>query len=227
MRVIILIDADNFTNGLVNVSKSKKQFRYVDYYKINKFVIEYLRKNLQYKDCDIQHLRTYYYTGKFTENLISRMECVLQKEKDASRKAALSTLIEKAKKSKKIQTEFLKLAKDYYYFEIRDKPLQFSPSTLKIFQKGVDVQLAVDLVEFAYKNTFDIAVILSGDIDLIESVRTTKNLGKHVIIFGDESVTSVEMRREADMYINLRRFDDKQLNQISHIKRDSEQGISF
>jgi len=93
---------------------------------------------------------------------------------------------------------------------------------LKIFQKGVDVQLAVDLVEFAYKNTFDIAVILSGDIDLIESVRTTKNLGKHVIIFGDESVTSIEMRREADMYINLGRFNTEQLNQISHIKRDSK-----
>lgn len=218
MKVIILIDADNFSNGLINVAKSKGQFRYVDYYKVNKFVMDYLKNNLQYKECDLHHLRTYYYTGKFTENVITRIEKTTEKEKDSSKKKILENMIKKAKKSKKIQTEFLKLARDYYYFEIRDKPLQFSPSTFKVFQKGVDVQIAVDLVEFAYKNTFDIAVLLSGDIDLIESVRTTKNLGKHVIIFGDESVTSIEMRREADMYINLRRFDDSQLDKISHIK---------
>lgn len=146
------------------------------------------------------------------------MEKTLEKEKVDFKKELLKKMIEKVKKNKKIQTEFLKLARDYYFFEIRDKPLQFSPSTLKILQKGVDVQLAVDLVEFAYKNTFDIAVILPGDIDLIELVRTAKNLGKHIIIFGDESVTSIEMRREADIYINLRRFDDKQLDQISNQK---------
>lgn len=218
MRILILIDADNFTSGLMSVAKSRNQFRYVDYYKINKFVVEYLKANLQYKDVNLQHLRTYYYTGRYTDNLISRMEYALQKEKDSSRKEILIEMIKKTKRSKRIQTEFIKLARTYYYFEIRDKPLQFSPSTLKIFQKGVDVQLAVDLVEFAYKNAFDIAVILSGDIDLIESVRTTKNLGKHIVIFGDESVTSKEMQREADMYINLRHFDDTQLDKISHIK---------
>ena len=166
----------------------------------------------------MQHIRTYYYTGEYTDNLISRMEQSYNKEKDSGRKEILKSKIEKAKKSREIQAEFLKIAKNYYFFEIRRKPLQFSPSTLNIFQKGVDVQLAVDLVEFAYKNAFDIAVILSGDIDLIESVRTTKNLGKHVIIFGDKSVTSVEMRGETDMFINLGKFSDEQLNEISHIK---------
>ncbi len=76
-------------------------------------------------------------------------------------------MIKKTKRSKRIQAEFITLARTYYCFEIRDKPLQFSLSTFKIFQKGVDVQLAVDLVEFAYKHAFDIAVILSGDINLI------------------------------------------------------------
>ena len=222
MRIIIFIDADNFTSGLINIAKSKNQYRYADFYKINKFVIEYLRRNLQYKGVNLQHIRTYYYTGKYTDSLISRMEQSYQKEKNEDRKKILETKIKKAKKSREIQNEFLKIAKDYYFFEIRDKPLQFSPSTLKIFQKGVDVQLAVDLVEFAYKDAFDIAVILSGDIDLIESIRTTKNLGKHVIIFGDKSVTAVEMRREADMFIDLGRFSDDQLNKISHNKLKEE-----
>ncbi|RMF55222.1 NYN domain-containing protein [Candidatus Woesearchaeota archaeon] len=125
--------------------------------------------------------------------------------------------MEQIKKFKEVQSEFLKIASNYYFFEIRSKPLQFSPSTLKVFQKGVDVQLAVDLVEFSYKNVFDIAVVLSGDIDLIESVRTAKNLGKHILIFGDESVTSKEMRKEADHFIDLGRLNDKDLDKISHV----------
>lgn len=142
----------------------------------------------------------------------------MNREKKQDIKDRLTEKIQKAKKSGQIQSEFLKRAKDYYFFEIRTKPLQFSPSSLKILQKGVDVQIAVDLVEFAFKDVFDIAVVLSGDIDLIESVRTVKNLGKHVIVFGDDSVTSEEMKREADLYINLGRFENKELDKISHIK---------
>ncbi len=188
--------------------------------------MQYLSQNWQYTNTKLQHIRTYYYTGRYTENLINRIEHTYNKEKDELKKTELKNKIEKIRKSKELQNQFLQKAKDYYFFEIRDKPLQFSPSTYKIFQKGVDVQLAVDLVEFAYKNAFDIAVILSGDIDLIESIRTAKNLGKHVIIFGNKDVTAIEIRREADFFIDLSRLTEEQLNQISHIKKEKNQEIA-
>ncbi|MBI2135788.1 NYN domain-containing protein [Candidatus Woesearchaeota archaeon] len=94
----------------------------------------------------------------------------------------LKRILESAKHNRVGQVDFYKKASSYYYFEIRKKPLQFT-SSKGIFQKGVDVQLAVDLVSFAHQNVYDIAVIFSGDIDLLESLKTVKNLGKQVIIF--------------------------------------------
>ncbi len=216
MRVLILIDGDNFRNGVVNAAKKRSQFRYVDYYKINKFVLDYLSKNFQYDGCKLIHLRTYFYSGEYTDNLIKRIENSLKNEKNESRQVLLTKKLAGAKRNKELQADFLKLAKNYYFFEVRIKPLQFSPSKISIFQKGVDVQIAVDLVEFSYKNVFDVVVLMSGDIDLLDSIKTAKSLGKHVIIFGDDSVMAEEMKREADLFIDIGRFTDDQLDKISH-----------
>ncbi len=216
MRVLILIDGDNFKNGLQKVSSGKKN-RILDLNKINPFVINYLKKNIQYKDCKLMHLRTYYYTGEYTEDLIRKAEHLKNKKSNFSKKQ-IDSLIEYIKNQIKAQQKFLEDAKNYYFLEIRTSPLKFNPSSLKIYQKGVDVQLAVDLVHFAYTDAFDIVVILSGDIDLLESMKSVKNLGKHVIVFGAQSVTSEEIKREADFYIDLERLSKKELNEISHIE---------
>jgi uncharacterized LabA/DUF88 family protein len=55
----------------------------------------------------------------------------------------------------------------------------------KYHEKGVDVQIACDLVDFTHKDIYDIVVLLSGDVDLLEAVKIAKGMGKHVIIFGD------------------------------------------
>jgi uncharacterized LabA/DUF88 family protein len=46
-------------------------------------------------------------------------------------------------------------------------------------EKGVDVKLAIDLVTL--KDTYDLAVLVSGDADYIPAVVAIKGLGKHVI----------------------------------------------
>lgn len=217
MKVLIFIDSKNFERGINNLSEKQKIFRYVDYYKINKFILDYLNNNPQYSNITLSHLRTYLYTGEFTDKLIQKIEkyCDLNSEKNI----LLKNLLEKCKKEQQIQIEFFRRAKSYYFFEIRAKPLQFSPSDTRVFQKGVDVQLAVDLVDFTHKNLFDVAVILSGDIDLLESIKTTKSLGKHVILFGDTSVTAEEMKREADIFIDVGRFTEEQLNKFTHVAK--------
>jgi len=47
-------------------------------------------------------------------------------------------------------------------------------------EKGVDVQLAVDMVELAVDNTYDVAILISGDGDFAPAVELVKKLGKHV-----------------------------------------------
>lgn len=214
-RILILIDAQNFTNSIVNTSKIKKQDRIIDWWKINNFVLEYLKNNIQYKEDKLTHLRTYYYTGEVTESLLSKINFNIKKVKGKDEEKFLFDK-EKAEKIKKGFEEFEKKANNYYFFEIRKKPLQYSPNK-GIFQKGVDVQIAVDLVSQAYLNTYDILVLFSGDIDLYESLITIKNLGKHVLIFSSESVMAKELIRTADMYVNFDILDDKLLDLFTHI----------
>ena len=222
MRVLILIDAKNFEQGVFNISERLNEFRFVDFYKVNNFVMDYLRKNLQYKNCELLHLRTYFYTGEFTDKLIVKIQHSLEKNPEKIKEITL--LLEKCKKDQKIQEEFFRRAKSYYFFEVKSKPLQFSPVDVKIFQKGVDVQLASDLVDFTHKNVFDIAVILSGDIDLLESIKIAKGMGKQSIIVGDKSVTAEEMKKIADLYVDIGKLEKEELNRFTHIPINKKEG---
>jgi uncharacterized LabA/DUF88 family protein len=213
MRVVIFVDSENFRASMNCINDERSQSRHIDWHKINLFVIDYLAQNKQYKNEKLIHLRTYIYTGEYTEPLLKKIEDSLEKDKSNEN---IKRILESAKHNRESQLEFYKKAGAYNFFEIRKKPLQFT-STKGIFQKGVDVQLAVDLVSFAHQDIYDIAVVFSGDIDLLESLKTVKNLGKQVIIFSHYKNAAVEMKREADMYVNLQNLEDAQLEGISHV----------
>lgn len=207
------MDSENFRASINCINEERKQDRYIDWHKINLFVLDYLSNNPQFKNEKLSHIRTYVYTGEYTEHLIKRIEDAIKKD---TKNENLKRILESAKHNRQAQIDFYKKANSYYFFEIRKKPLQFT-SSKGIFQKGVDVQIAVDLVSFAHQNFYDVAVIFSGDIDLIESLKTVKNLGKQVIIFSHYKNIAVEMKREADMYINFQNLADKQLDGIAHM----------
>lgn len=214
MEVLIFIDGKNFEQGVINLSKKRSEFRFVDFHKIKNFIIEYLKNNPQYKDIPLSLVRTYFYTGEYTESLIRKVEKQLEKNVGNEK---LKGLLEDVKRKYRIQSNFIKFSKSYYFFELRLKPLQFSTSNFSIFQKGVDVQIASDLVDFTHKNIYDIAVILSGDVDLLESIKIAKGMGKQIIIFGDSNVTAEDMKRYSDMFVDIGRFSGEQLDKFSHV----------
>ncbi|MFH1565535.1 MAG: NYN domain-containing protein [bacterium] len=51
-------------------------------------------------------------------------------------------------------------------------------------EKGVDVQLAVDLLVGAYEDTYDTAIVISSDTDLMPAMEKVKKLGKGVEYIG-------------------------------------------
>lgn len=55
-----------------------------------------------------------------------------------------------------------------------DPGLPRTVRVLKTEEKGSDVNIAVHLVNDAWKDTFDCAVIVSNDSDLVEAIRTVK-----------------------------------------------------
>ena len=220
MKVMIFIDNSNFFNSIRCLYDDRGQDRFIDYNKLNKFVLNSLSKNPQYKDQNLFHIRTYYYDGEYTDALINKIKKHLSSISDLPENQEelhkINMIFERANRQMEAQKRQMDKMKSFYFFEIRLKPLQYSPNQ-GIFQKGVDVQLAVDLVSNAYLNNYDVAVLFSGDIDLYESVKLVKSLGKQVIIFSHRNLMSQGMISISDFYKDICMLGDEQLNEFSHI----------
>ncbi len=220
MKVMIFLDNSNFFKSISCFHTDRGQDRVIDYSKINKFVMNYLSKNPQYKKENLFHVRTYYYDGEYTDTMINKIKKHLNRIPNLletqEEKNEINIILTKALRRMSAQKREMDRMKSFYFFEIKLKPLQYYPSQ-GVFQKGVDVQLAVDLVSNAYLNNYDIAVLFSGDIDLFESVKLVKTLGKQIIIFSHNNLMADGMVSVCDFYKDLCRLDDEQLNEFTHL----------
>jgi uncharacterized LabA/DUF88 family protein len=69
-------------------------------------------------------------------------------------------------------------------------------------EKGVDVMLAVDMLKYAIDQTYDTAILVSGDGDFKPAVDAVKDLGKHVEhAYFAEGATA--LRKASDNFIIL------------------------
>jgi len=166
------------------------------------------------------HVRTYYYDGEYTDTLLNKIKRHLNLipniPENQQERHRINESLNKAIKRLDAQKREMNRYKSFYFFETRLKPLQYG-NQQGVFQKGVDVQLAVDLVSNAYMNNYDIAVIFSGDIDLYESVKLVKTLGKQAVIFSHKSLMSDGMLEVCDFYKDICRLEDEQLDEFTHL----------
>lgn len=89
---------------------------------------------------------------------------------------------------------WLKSLKNKPYFEVIEGTQQIrpsmkgqeidpnDPSTYSTTEKETDVNIAVQMVSKAYKNSYDIAVLLSNDTDYLPIVKTLHDLGKIIVL---------------------------------------------
>lgn len=74
-------------------------------------------------------------------------------------------------------------------------------------EKGVDVQIAVDIVRGAIKNEFDICYLISSDTDLLPAIQTAKDEGKKIVYVGFEKSISRALLKNCSSYITLKQKD--------------------
>lgn len=74
------------------------------------------------------------------------------------------------------------------------------------YEKGVDIQLATDMITHNYKDNYDVAILVAGDSDYVGALQAVKDNGKNVevALFGKER-TSMPLRKVADRIITLNR----------------------
>jgi uncharacterized LabA/DUF88 family protein len=68
----------------------------------------------------------------------------------------------------------------------------------QLVEKGVDIMLATDLLQFAWENRYDVAVLVSGDGDFSYAVQKVKNLGKHVEVAAFSANLSSDLAHVCD-----------------------------
>jgi len=76
-------------------------------------------------------------------------------------------------------------------------------------EKGVDVALVTDMLGFAFKNAYDVAILVSGDEDYVGAVDEIKRVGKKVEIASFEFAAARELKLIADRFISLETLIDK------------------
>ena len=94
------------------------------------------------------------------------------------------------------QQDFLNTLRDTPYLEVRlggTKLAQGVP-----VEKGIDVMLVTDLLNFAWEDLFDVAILVSGDSDFAYAVQSVKNLGKYVEVAYFEANASKDILDVAD-----------------------------
>jgi len=70
-------------------------------------------------------------------------------------------------------------------------------------EKGVDVWLATDMLNLAWKNVYDTAILVSGDGDFADAVEAVKELGKHIENAYTKKGLSQHLRQACDRLVVL------------------------
>jgi uncharacterized LabA/DUF88 family protein len=72
-----------------------------------------------------------------------------------------------------------------HYLPVRETPKQGGGSgepQFNLTQKGVDVYFALDVLDLAHANRFDVAILITGDEDFVPLVRRITSIDKHALV---------------------------------------------
>jgi len=91
----------------------------------------------------------------------------------------------------------------------RDSHCSTCHSTVeRVVEKGVDVDIASHLVANAYDDSYDTAVLVSGDADFTPAIRHVKDANKRVLVSSWTNSTAASIREHATEFIPLETIAD-------------------
>ena len=95
-----------------------------------------------------------------------------------------------------------------------------NPDTYTTEEKETDINLATHMVSKGFQNAYDIAILVSGDTDYVNVVKTLHNLGKIIVIahFPHQNIQKYEGVYDAEIIL----FDNI-LNKASNQKRGTKE----
>lgn len=118
--------------------------------------------------------------------------------------------IKKVKNDKK--SEKLYASQQKFFKSLQKQKIQIKLGYLlkigeRYHEKGVDVEIAIDMTKSAIKNTYDEFYLLSSDSDLVPAIKTAREEGKKVIYVGFENNISEALTRNCNKTILISKSD--------------------
>ena len=207
MRIMLFVDLENFRQSIWNIDRRREP----KYSNFHYFLIDRLVKKFNWEKHNPRFIRCYIYTGEYTDSVIHSIKhfADLNQQKYGT---ILNTHISRKEAQEKLFEHLVGCP----FVEIKTTPLKFSGGK-SVYQKGVDVLLAVDLVYHSAQDHFDLAIVCSGDLDLLESIKLVKNMGKEVIIISNTPELSKNIKKVGDSYFGLSELTLTELDEVSEI----------
>ena len=83
-------------------------------------------------------------------------------------------------------------------FDIND------PSTYTTEEKETDINIATHMITKGFQNAYDIAILVSGDTDYVQVIRTLHDLGKIVVIahFPEQNIAKYQGMYDAEVILD-------------------------
>lgn len=86
-------------------------------------------------------------------------------------------------------------------FRVDAKPLRDRDGTY--VEKGADIGLATEMIARGFNDSYDVAVLVTGDDDFSRAVRYVQDQGKTVEVASFSANLSSNLKRVADAYVEL------------------------
>jgi uncharacterized LabA/DUF88 family protein len=93
-----------------------------------------------------------------------------------------------------------------------------------LVQKGVDTIITMDLIRHSPARSYDWALLIAGDRDLVDPVRSVQDEGRRVVVAAPERAgVAIQLRRRADLFVTI---DEPSLRTFFKRRRPSASAIS-
>lgn len=111
-----------------------------------------------------------------------------------------------------IKSQKLYAGQQSLFFNLRKQNIDIKLGYLlmsngKYYEKGVDVQIAVDIVRGAIKNEYDICYLISSDTDLLPAIKTARDEGKKIIYVAFENSISRALLKNCSSFHIVKKED--------------------
>mgnify|MGYP002624008056 CR=1 FL=1 len=160
VRVMVFYDGNYFKQGQIFFRYSQKR-GWFSLPELHALLEKYVASKTKASSDVTKVVAAHYYDGRLTTNVAQADQ--LEKERDFEMALIAAGIIT-------------------HYLPVSETPKAGSSPdeiTYKIAQKGVDVELAIDVLDAAHENRYDVAVLVTGDGDFVPLVRRSTSLNNH------------------------------------------------